>query len=105
MDERPEIHVDCEAHGLGWECRVVVGDPQLDVEYVVDVSRTELEKYAHGSSHYEPTALVDESFRFLLEREPASSILRSFQLSDIERYFPEYRESILWRMAERAADH
>jgi hypothetical protein len=34
--------------------------------------------------------VVRESFRFLLEREPARSILRQFSLSDISRYFPEY---------------
>ena len=34
--------------------------------------------------------LVRESFRFLLEREPASSILREFSLDEISRYFPEY---------------
>jgi hypothetical protein len=33
--------------------------------------------------------VVRESFRFLLEREPATSILRQFSLSDISRYFPE----------------
>jgi hypothetical protein len=38
--------------------------------------------------------LVRESFRFLLEREPASSILPRFSLSDISRYFPEYRDEL-----------
>ena len=32
--------------------------------------------------------VVRESFRFLLEREPATSILRQFSLSDISRYLP-----------------
>lgn len=35
-------------------------------------------------------SLVEKSFEFLLEREPNTSILRSFELSVIERYFPEY---------------
>lgn len=34
--------------------------------------------------------LVRESFRFLLEREPAGSILHTFDLKEIETYFPEY---------------
>jgi hypothetical protein len=38
--------------------------------------------------------LVRASFEFLLEREPASSILRRFGLDVIERYFPEYRAEI-----------
>jgi hypothetical protein len=38
--------------------------------------------------------LVRASFEFLLEREPNTSILRSFDLSVIERYFPEYSREI-----------
>ena len=38
--------------------------------------------------------LVRHSFDFLLEREPNTSILRSFELSVIARYFPEY-ESVI----------
>ena len=42
--------------------------------------------------------LVRESFVFLLEREPVGSILRSFDLSVIERYFPEYRGTMSLRL-------
>lgn len=38
--------------------------------------------------------LVEKSFEFLLEREPNTSILRSFELSVIGRYFPEYERKI-----------
>jgi hypothetical protein len=38
--------------------------------------------------------LVKKSFEFLLERESNTSILRSFDLSEIARYFPEY-ESVI----------
>ncbi|HEU5003302.1 MAG TPA: hypothetical protein VFW71_11070 [Actinomycetota bacterium] len=43
--------------------------------------------------------IVGESFRFLLERERASSILTRFSLSDITRYFPEYPAEIARRLA------
>ena len=43
--------------------------------------------------------VVRESFRFLLEREPATSILARFSLSDISRYFPEYRDELARRLA------
>lgn len=39
-------------------------------------------------------ALVEASFAFLLDRESNTSILRSFDLSIIERYFPEYPQAI-----------
>lgn len=38
--------------------------------------------------------LVTKSFEFLLAREPNTSILRSFDLSVIARYFPEYEREI-----------
>lgn len=42
--------------------------------------------------------LIEESFRFLLEREPNTSILRAFSLPLIESYFPEYRAEIKRRL-------
>jgi hypothetical protein len=38
--------------------------------------------------------LVKRSFEFLLRRESNTSILRSFDLSVIGRYFPEYEREI-----------
>jgi hypothetical protein len=42
--------------------------------------------------------LVRESFGFLLEREPATAILREFSLDVIRTYFPEYDEEIRTRL-------
>ena len=42
----------------------------------------------------DPTDLVERSFAFLLEREPRESILRSFDLSVIGRYFPDWERAI-----------
>ena len=41
-----------------------------------------------------PETLVRKSFEFLLEREPNTSILRSFELPVIQHYFPEYERTI-----------
>lgn len=46
-----------------------------------------------GTSH-NISELVTASFKFLLDRESNTSILRSFDLSVIERYFPEYPKAI-----------
>lgn len=43
--------------------------------------------------------LVRESFRFLLEREPASSILGQFSLNQISHYFPEYPRELRRRLS------
>ncbi len=42
--------------------------------------------------------MIEESFRFLLEREPNTSILRAFSLPLIESYFPDYRAEIKRRL-------
>ncbi len=83
------VTVSCDPVGDGWQCSVVV---ESKFTYVVDVSHRELERFAPGSA--EPRVLVERSFQFLLEREPPSSILRRFELSTIERYFPEFEEVI-----------
>ncbi len=44
--------------------------------------------------YVKPEELVKQSFVFLLERESNTSILRSFNLSVISQYFPEYQETI-----------
>jgi hypothetical protein len=47
-----------------------------------------------GCGDVATTDLVRASFVFLLEREPATSILRRFRLDVISHYFPEYSEAI-----------
>ncbi|MGH9183229.1 MAG: hypothetical protein ACRDZ9_05365 [Acidimicrobiales bacterium] len=43
--------------------------------------------------------VVRESMAFLLEREPATSIMEEFPLTTIARYFPEYPEELRRRLS------
>jgi len=52
-----------------------------------------------GIPDLDQQVLVEESFAFLLEREPATSIMREFPLTEISRHFPEYHEEIGRRLA------
>jgi hypothetical protein len=61
----------------------------------VRVSRADLARFAEGRSAED---LLEESFRFLLEREPNTSILTSFDLRLIGHYFPEYEQQIPARL-------
>jgi hypothetical protein len=47
-----------------------------------------------GCGHVAPDELVRASFEFLLEREPATSILPEFSLNMISQYFPSYPAEI-----------
>ena len=40
------------------------------------------------------TQLLEFSFKFLLEREPNTSILSSFDIKVITKYFPDYRDEV-----------
>jgi hypothetical protein len=82
---------------------VVVGEGEQDRDrkrFHVTVGSKDFEVTVHEEEAallapgVDAKRLVEESFRFLLEREPVTSILPSFDLSVIERYFPEYRSDI-----------
>jgi hypothetical protein len=76
----------------GWTCWVTLTDERGRSEHRVRVRRPDLERLAPGAT--EPADLVRRSFEFLLEREPRTSILSSFDLPVIGRYFPEYDSAI-----------
>jgi len=46
------------------------------------------------SGHISAEKLVEKSFEFLLKRESNTSILRTFELPVIGRYFPEYETTL-----------
>jgi hypothetical protein len=64
----------------------------------VRLTQSDLDRFSEGRS---PEDLLRESFRFLLEREPNTSILGSFELPLIGRYFPEYEQEIRARLRQR----
>jgi len=83
----------------GWTCSVGLREHGIDVStHRVRVSAVDLDRLAPGAD--DPTALVEASFDFLLEREPPASILRSLELTEIGRYFPEYEATIRGRIAD-----
>lgn len=76
-----------------WTCFVTLVDGDRAVsDHEVRVQHSDLEELAPAA--VDPTDLVRRSFAFLLEREPASSILRRFDLSVIGRFFPDYAATI-----------
>ena len=40
------------------------------------------------------TQLLEFSFKFLLDKEPNTSILKSFDINVISRYFSDYRDEV-----------
>lgn len=87
--------IDIRSAGPG-EYHVEVRDGSSVTSHRVNVSRSHRDEL--GVPEDRERRLVEESFRFLLEREPKESILASFDLSVIARYFPEYPDEIRRRM-------
>jgi hypothetical protein len=86
------VDVRCSAEGGGWTCRVTVRDAAGSTEHSVTVAEADLRRLDPAAG--DPSVLVRRSFDFLLTREPKESILRSFDLQVIGRYFPEYDRDI-----------
>ena len=82
----PPAQISVESSG-GSAYRVVVRQGKNSTTHDVTVTPEDVARYAPDST---PERLLEASFEFLLEREPASSILSRFALPVIERYFPEY---------------
>lgn len=79
------------------EIRSGIDSFEYDVEVIengsstrhrVEVGKEDYEKLTGG--RIAPGTLVEKSFEFLLEREPKESILRSFDLNVISKYFRDY---------------
>jgi hypothetical protein len=89
-----ELDIVCtrKADGIDWTCSVMISGDAGTTEHRVGVTAAVLARLDPGAR--DPHVLVDRSFRFMLAREPATSILRSFDLMEIGRYFPEYEAEI-----------
>ncbi len=61
-------------------------------QHEVTVTDSALQELTNGQVTKEE--LLDFSFKFLLDREPNTSILSSFEIMVIARYFPEYISSV-----------
>ena len=70
---------------------VIVND-RGTTTHIVSLTSDYYKKLTAGKVTQE--VLIEKSFEFLLEREPNTSILRSFELPVIGRYFPEYEGEI-----------
>jgi hypothetical protein len=71
---------------------VRVRGPKSETTHTVSVPSGFAEKLGLGAVPSEE--LVRASFMFLLDREPASSVLPRFALDVISRFFPEYQAEL-----------
>lgn len=94
-----DIAVTCRPTTDGWRCEADVDDGRTNGRHVVTVTTDDADRLAAAHETAAVERLVDETFEFLLEREPQASIMASFGLPVVGRYFPEYEAEIQRRLA------
>ena len=87
-----QIEVESAEHGEYYSLQVTVKEGRTKTEHRVILNKADYQRLAGNKAS--PAELVRASFLFLLEREPKESILRSFNLTAISRFFPEYEREI-----------
>lgn len=89
------LSIEAAPTRTGWDCDVEVdAGERAASRHHVSVTHVDVERWGERGSVED---LVRRAFEFLLAREQPHEILRSFELSDIPRYFPEF-----WEEVERA---
>lgn len=73
--------------------RVEVFEDTSQTSHKVELDKNDYQSLTDGKVSAEE--FVQCAFEFLLEREPKESILSSFNVSVISRYFPEFEREIL----------
>jgi hypothetical protein len=79
---------------------VRVSENGSQTEHLVKVTKQAFERYGQRTSG---KRLVEETFRFLLERERKEAIMHSFELPVLDRHFPGFGEEIAERLRSAAA--
>jgi hypothetical protein len=75
------------------EFAVVVREGRGATSHTVTLDTDTFARLA-GASGTTPEDLVQAIFEFLLEREPKESILSRFDVTVVQRYFPEFEAEI-----------
>jgi hypothetical protein len=94
-----EVEVRCDAAPDGWRCAVTVRDDRSTTSHDVTVATADAEELAAATDAGHVQRLVEETFDFLLEREPKESIMRTFDLTVVTCYFPDFEHEIRSRLA------
>ncbi len=86
-----EIVTETEASGH-WAFEARVFDAGRTHDYQVTLSFQDYDLWSHG--RVAPSRVVEAAFEFLLENEPATSIMSRFDCSVIRRYFPHVDQEL-----------
>src|SRR3990167_1765065 len=75
-----------------WTFLVELGHGDNLAEYYVDVDRDYWTKLT--GRRIEPAELIEITFKFLLDKEQKEMIMKKFNLSEVNKLFPQYETEI-----------
>ena len=87
-----QITIEAAESDRGLRYRVTVQEGNTSTQHLVSLQESYRNQLAGPDTSVEQ--LLRKSFEFLLAREAKESILKSFDLRIISRYFPEYEKEI-----------
>ena len=85
------IDVNCTGSDDPLEFDVTVGEPADNSRHHVTMDKATHDELGGGHA---PERVIEAAFAFLLDREPKESILPSFDVTVISRYFPEFEKEL-----------
>jgi len=89
------MEITVQAAAGGWVCEVALGADGQGSHHTMTISAADLRRWGRGGDDAVAAEdLARRSFEFLLEREPARAILRRFDISVIQRYFPDFDRTL-----------
>jgi hypothetical protein len=86
------IHVERTKAGDPFEFRVTVEEGTSQSRHIVTMRHATYEKLCAG--RVDPQDCVRAAFAFLLDHEPKESILSSFDITVIGKYFPDFESQL-----------
>ncbi|MEM1353946.1 MAG: hypothetical protein AAGC44_09135 [Planctomycetota bacterium] len=93
----PEIEVGTETESTNhWSYQVRVFGQGRTHRYDVTLSFQDYDLWSRG--RVAPSRVVEAAFEFLLDHEPATSIMSRFDCSVIRRYFPRVDQELPGRL-------
>jgi hypothetical protein len=86
------IDVKRSGEGTLLSFEVAVDEDSTATSHRVTLDASQFERLRRGNEG--PEQFIERCFEFLLAREPKESIMGSFDVSVISRYFPEFEREI-----------
>ena len=87
-----DIQVHLVEEGDPYRFDVEVKEGGAKTRHSVTMNRSDYDRLVGDDTS--PERFVQAAFQFLLDREPKESILSSFDVTVISRYFPEFDQKI-----------